>query len=201
MVSTTGTYILHQHLPLLANSISCPSFSFCWDIFRSNVSITSFFICSFCISFVLPPSSSDNSMKHFWNTWHIHRGNAYITSSPSSSNVQRPQHGEQITHLYSPQIQTEKPNHIMETHTTYKETSNLVSQPQQHSNNTHHTTQPARQQRIHETKHVAHLSLHLPGRRPGAYAPLKMMKNHEKSEFLKINEDGPRPLINALKHL
>ena len=32
MVSTTGTYILHQHLPPLANSISCPSFSFCWDI-------------------------------------------------------------------------------------------------------------------------------------------------------------------------
>ena len=32
MVSTTGTYILHQHFPPLANSISCPSFSFCWDI-------------------------------------------------------------------------------------------------------------------------------------------------------------------------
>ena len=149
-----------------------PVFHSAQTFFWSNVSITSFFICSFCISFVLPPSSSDNSMKHFWNTWHIHRGNAYITSSPSSSNVQRPQHGEQITHLYSPQIQTEKPNHIMETHTTYKETSNLISQPQQHSNNTHHTTQPARQQRMHETKHVAHLSLHLPGRRPGAYAPL-----------------------------
>ena len=32
MVSATCTYILQQSFPLLAHSVCCPSFSFCWDI-------------------------------------------------------------------------------------------------------------------------------------------------------------------------
>ena len=151
MVSTTGTYILHQHLPLLAHLVSCPSFSFCWDILPKQCLNYFFFhmliLHLFRSATLLIRQFYETFLKHLaHSSWQCLHYFITIFFKRAASTTWWANHRSIFT--ANPHRKTK--SHHGNTHTTYKETSNLVSQPQQHSNNTHHTTQHARRQRIHK---------------------------------------------------